>query len=294
MASFAASRWSRGLCCRICSGTNWDSPARTSDASTACAEAARSWSTAMRFAPVSCSPYRWTEARWKRSNPCQPTAISARIQRAMSSEHGLQCGFCTPGILMSLHAARKKSRACRLRTCSTMSSAVTSVAAPDTPGSVRQCVWPGRSPPDGSRHRATLTHRCPGAEDRQRSARFPAAAPSWTISTYRTWWRQPSCAVRWRPGDSSPPIRRRHGATPDVTSSFMRSTAMSSRRTSRVSGSLPVSNRCRTRSSAGTSAMSASRLGWWSVRRVLSPKTWPSSSTWSSSPIRSFLTRYQR
>ena len=28
------------------------------------------------------------------------------IQRAMSSEHGLQCGFCTPGILMSLHAAK--------------------------------------------------------------------------------------------------------------------------------------------------------------------------------------------
>jgi len=29
------------------------------------------------------------------------------LQRAMMGEHGLQCGFCTPGILMSLTAAER-------------------------------------------------------------------------------------------------------------------------------------------------------------------------------------------
>ena len=29
------------------------------------------------------------------------------MQRAMMTEHGLQCGFCTPGILMSLTAAER-------------------------------------------------------------------------------------------------------------------------------------------------------------------------------------------
>ncbi|GAA4987641.1 (2Fe-2S)-binding protein [Yinghuangia aomiensis] len=31
-----------------------------------------------------------------------------RFQRAMSDCHGLQCGFCTPGILMSVTAARRE------------------------------------------------------------------------------------------------------------------------------------------------------------------------------------------
>lgn len=30
------------------------------------------------------------------------------LQRAMSEQHGLQCGFCTPGILMSLTAAERE------------------------------------------------------------------------------------------------------------------------------------------------------------------------------------------
>ncbi|WP_055479980.1 (2Fe-2S)-binding protein [Sphaerimonospora mesophila] len=29
------------------------------------------------------------------------------LQRAMSDQHGLQCGFCTPGILMSVTAAQR-------------------------------------------------------------------------------------------------------------------------------------------------------------------------------------------
>jgi aerobic-type carbon monoxide dehydrogenase small subunit (CoxS/CutS family) len=30
-----------------------------------------------------------------------------RLQQAMMNEHGIQCGFCTPGILMSLTAAQR-------------------------------------------------------------------------------------------------------------------------------------------------------------------------------------------
>ncbi|HEX4791322.1 MAG TPA: 2Fe-2S iron-sulfur cluster-binding protein, partial [Actinospica sp.] len=30
------------------------------------------------------------------------------LQQAMSQEHGLQCGFCTPGVLMSLTAAQRE------------------------------------------------------------------------------------------------------------------------------------------------------------------------------------------
>ncbi|MFF4579773.1 (2Fe-2S)-binding protein [Streptomyces sp. NPDC001389] len=30
-----------------------------------------------------------------------------RLQQAMRDEHGLQCGFCTPGVLMGLHYAER-------------------------------------------------------------------------------------------------------------------------------------------------------------------------------------------
>jgi aerobic-type carbon monoxide dehydrogenase small subunit (CoxS/CutS family) len=42
------------------------------------------------------------------------------VQRAMMVEHGLQCGFCTPGILMSLTAAERDG----LSAAETVSSAL--------------------------------------------------------------------------------------------------------------------------------------------------------------------------
>ena len=39
---------------------------------------------------------------WKRWLPIRPS--SPRFRRAFRRHHGLQCGFCTPGILMSLDA----------------------------------------------------------------------------------------------------------------------------------------------------------------------------------------------
>jgi aerobic-type carbon monoxide dehydrogenase small subunit (CoxS/CutS family) len=38
------------------------------------------------------------------------------LQAAMVSEHGLQCGFCTPGILMSMTAAERAGLPCEQAT----------------------------------------------------------------------------------------------------------------------------------------------------------------------------------
>ncbi|WP_226874520.1 2Fe-2S iron-sulfur cluster-binding protein [Microbispora sitophila] len=35
------------------------------------------------------------------------------MQEAMRDEHGLQCGFCTPGVLMSLLAAERSGIPCQ-------------------------------------------------------------------------------------------------------------------------------------------------------------------------------------
>jgi aerobic-type carbon monoxide dehydrogenase small subunit (CoxS/CutS family) len=40
----------------------------------------------------------------------------SRMQQAMRDEHGLQCGFCTPGILMSLAAAEREGEDLRTAT----------------------------------------------------------------------------------------------------------------------------------------------------------------------------------
>jgi aerobic-type carbon monoxide dehydrogenase small subunit (CoxS/CutS family) len=45
-----------------------------------------------------------------------PEGELSRMQQAMRDEHGLQCGFCTPGILMSLLAAERDGVSCE-RAC---------------------------------------------------------------------------------------------------------------------------------------------------------------------------------
>jgi aerobic-type carbon monoxide dehydrogenase small subunit (CoxS/CutS family) len=41
-----------------------------------------------------------------------PEGELSAMQRAMRDEHGLQCGFCTPGILMSMAAAERDGLSC--------------------------------------------------------------------------------------------------------------------------------------------------------------------------------------
>ena len=50
-----------------------------------------------------CSPCRRTATRSPRSRGWPPTpSICTRLQQAFWEAHGLQCGFCTPGFLMTL------------------------------------------------------------------------------------------------------------------------------------------------------------------------------------------------
>jgi aerobic-type carbon monoxide dehydrogenase small subunit (CoxS/CutS family) len=41
-----------------------------------------------------------------------PEGELSQMQQAMRDEHGLQCGFCTPGILMSMLAAERAGVSC--------------------------------------------------------------------------------------------------------------------------------------------------------------------------------------
>jgi aerobic-type carbon monoxide dehydrogenase small subunit (CoxS/CutS family) len=41
-----------------------------------------------------------------------PEGELSGMQQAMADEHGLQCGFCTPGILMSMLAAERAGTSC--------------------------------------------------------------------------------------------------------------------------------------------------------------------------------------
>ena len=82
---------------------NWDSPARTWAASTGCAAAAPSCSMARRSAPacmfaVQADGHELTTVEGLAPAPGQLHPL----QEAFSQEHALQCGFCTPGFLMTL------------------------------------------------------------------------------------------------------------------------------------------------------------------------------------------------
>ena len=82
-------------------GSSSTSPARISAASTASAAPAPCWSTASRSGPA--SPMRWI-ARRRRCTTIEGfdgDATMAALRQAFTEHHALQCGFCTPGMLVS-------------------------------------------------------------------------------------------------------------------------------------------------------------------------------------------------
>ncbi len=70
-------------------------------ASTASAAPARSFSTARRRAPASCWRCRPRAPRSAPSRAWPRTAKLHPLQQAFHEKHGLQCGFCTPGMLIA-------------------------------------------------------------------------------------------------------------------------------------------------------------------------------------------------
>ena len=64
------------------------------------------------------------------------------LQDAFCETHGMQCGYCTPAMILAAHALLSKNRSRRARKSSTRSPA-TSAAAP----AMRRSSRPSRSPP---------------------------------------------------------------------------------------------------------------------------------------------------
>src|SRR5690242_19726555 len=66
------------------------------------------------------------------------------VQAAFKENHGLQCGFCTPGMIMtSVDMIARHPKASTRRRCAASSKA-TSAAAPATTTSSRPCLPPRR------------------------------------------------------------------------------------------------------------------------------------------------------
>ena len=76
-----------------------------SDANTASVAHAPSWSMVKPSALALCSLCRPTAARSQRSRIlAAPDGSLSALQNAFRKHHALQCGFCTPGVLMTAHA----------------------------------------------------------------------------------------------------------------------------------------------------------------------------------------------
>ena len=87
----------RGSCSRTSSGTRRGLPAPMWAASMAFAAPAPCWWTVRRCALASCSRCRRTAPPWRRWNRSRTARTLHPLQEAFRREHGLQCGYCTPG-----------------------------------------------------------------------------------------------------------------------------------------------------------------------------------------------------
>ena len=99
---------SRARCSRTSCAKNWASPGRTSAATRRAAAAASSRSTATaRSSRARCSPCRPTVTRSRPSRGSNEGGKLHPLQQAFWDQHGLQCGYCTPGMLMTSYVLLK-------------------------------------------------------------------------------------------------------------------------------------------------------------------------------------------
>ena len=105
-------------------------------ASTACAVPAPSCSTAPPSARACCSRSRPRARRSRRSRASPPTDGSlSPVQQAFADHHGLQCGFCTPGFVVSVTRVPAGQPGADGRGDPSTRSPATCAAAPATRGS---------------------------------------------------------------------------------------------------------------------------------------------------------------
>src|SRR5229473_3091993 len=141
------------------------------------------------------------------------------LQEGFKEEHGLQCGFCTPGMMMAAKALLDEIPDRPRKTCAGRCPA-TSAAAPATRTSRSRCCGPppssGPNPVGGRTCRRHWTNSRSAGWARAASALRTialSAARATTPTTSRCpaccTWR--SCAARWRTRGSSRSTPARRG-----------------------------------------------------------------------------------
>ena len=97
-----------------------------------------------RCSPASRSRWPAKAARCARSRGSRTPAAPHPLQDAFDATGGAQCGFCTPGMLMSAWALLRRNPRPTPRGDRASRSRATSAAAPATPRSSRPSNWPRR------------------------------------------------------------------------------------------------------------------------------------------------------
>ena len=162
----------------------------------------------------------------------QDGAAHRRSSRAFWEKHGMQCGFCTPGFLMTVTELLRRAPGPVRRADRARRSAATCAAAPATRRSSRPCTRPsgcagGSDEREGRRPEARRRERQaqggPAAAARRRAlrrrpqagrapARRRAAQPGRARADPR--WTSTPCAPTRAPGSCSPPRTFRTGMPP--------------------------------------------------------------------------------
>ena len=214
------------------------------------------------------------------------------MQQAFHENHALQCGFCTPGMIMQADRPAEGQPAAPTSRRSATASRATCAAAPATRTSSRRCSWPR---PARARWRVSRHDRHRDRPDAQPEVGACPAPQGGPAAHHRPHPldRQHPAARDAAPGDGAQPDRPRHdhGASTSTRRRPRRAsspsspapTSPTSRAACRTPGRSPrTRRRRRTRRSPSTGSPSPAR-SWPSSSRAPRPRhVTPSSSSTST------------